>query len=147
MLLLDTNHCSAILNGVPTVLNRLAEHPEDSITICSIIMGELIHMAAQSERQRTNFQCVQALIDPTIVHPIDEDTAKIYGQLKAAVFDRYAPKDRKQRRRTSIGNLGIGDNDLWIAATAIQHHLTLVTADHDFARLQPLSDLAIDTWL
>jgi tRNA(fMet)-specific endonuclease VapC len=42
-------------------------------------------------------------------------TAEIYGTLKAAVFDRYAPKDRTQRRRTNITQLGIGENDLWIA--------------------------------
>jgi tRNA(fMet)-specific endonuclease VapC len=61
--------------------------------------------------------------------PIDQITAEIYGNLKAAVFDRYAPKDKAQRRRTSITQLGMGENDLWIAAVALQHQLTLLTTD------------------
>lgn len=35
--------------------------------------------------------------------------------------------------------LQITENDLWIAATAITHELTLVAADSDFARLQKAS--------
>jgi len=145
--LLDTNHCSAIVEGVPTVTARIAENSRASLAISAIIAGELSNMAARSERQRQNFERVRLFISQTFTYPITEDTAEIYSDLKAAVFDRYAPKDRKQRRRTTIDNLGIGENDLWIAATAIQHGLTLVTADRDFARLQPLCDLTLDPWL
>jgi predicted nucleic acid-binding protein len=33
----------------------------------------------------------------------------------------------------------LGENDAWLAATALAHGFTLVTADHDFARVPRLS--------
>jgi len=43
--------------------------------------------------------------------------------------------------------LGFQENDLWIAAVAQRHGLTLVTADSDFARLSRLSNMAVENWL
>ncbi|MGD1901551.1 MAG: type II toxin-antitoxin system VapC family toxin [Geitlerinemataceae cyanobacterium] len=147
MFLLDTNICSAVINCVPAAIASFEEYSDSSIALSATVMGELIDMAARSERQGANFQQIWTFLDAFVIHPIDAETAEIYGQLKAAVFDRYAPKDRKQRRRTKLESLGIGDNDLWIAATALQHRLTLITADRDFDRLAPLCNLTIDTWL
>ena len=80
-------------------------------------------------------------------HSLTETTAEIYGNLKAAVFDRYAPKDKTQRRRTSITQLGIGENDLWIAAVALQHQLTLLTTDQDFLRIQAVQSFDLESWV
>jgi tRNA(fMet)-specific endonuclease VapC len=63
-----------------------------------------------------------------------------------ALFDRYAPKDRASRRRTTITQLGIGENDLWIAAVALQHQLTLVTTDQDFQRIQSVQPFDLESW-
>jgi tRNA(fMet)-specific endonuclease VapC len=147
MFLLDTNHCIYAMLGDIRIQATLDQTVDTDLATCSVVVGELVHMVESSHDREANRHKLEDVLSGLTIHPIDEDTAEIYGQLKAAVFDRYAPKDRKQRRRTTIENLGIGDNDLWIAAIAIQHHLTLVTADRDFARLQPLSDLAIATWL
>ncbi len=38
-------------------------------------------------------------------------------------------------------------NDLWIAATAIQHRLILVTADRDFERIQQITNLQFESWI
>jgi tRNA(fMet)-specific endonuclease VapC len=81
------------------------------------------------------------------IYPIDQTTAEIYGNLKAAVFDRYAPKDKTQRRRTSITQLGIGENDLWIAAVALQHQLILLTTDRDFLRIQAIQSFGLESWV
>lgn len=35
-------------------------------------------------------------------------------------------------KRTQIQEIGIGENDLWIAATALRHSLIIVTSDSDF---------------
>jgi tRNA(fMet)-specific endonuclease VapC len=81
------------------------------------------------------------------IYPIDSETANIYGKLKAAVFDKFAPKDKSKRRQFTIQNIGFGENDLWIAATAIQHSLTIITADRDFQRIQEVQPLILDSWL
>ena len=43
--------------------------------------------------------------------------------------------------------LGIGENDLWIAAVAIQHQLTLATADRDFQRIQSVQSFELESWI
>ena len=50
----------------------------------------------------------------------------IYAKLKAKIMDKFAPKERNKRRKTKITDLGIGENDLWIAATAIENNLIVV---------------------
>ena len=141
MFLLDTNHCSGIILENPQILARLSSLGETPISTCTIVMGELIDMAARSRRRQENLARVRRFTDRLYIYPIDTDTAEIYGDLKAGFFDRYAPKDRKQRRRTTIEQLGISDNDLWIASVVIQHQLILVTGDRDFQRLQPVRSL------
>ncbi|GAB1539734.1 hypothetical protein NUACC21_24010 [Scytonema sp. NUACC21] len=78
---------------------------------------------------------------------IDEETAIFYSQLKAAVFNQFAPKDKSKRRSTSVGDLGFDDHDLWIAATAIQHNLILVSVDSDFVRIQQAQSFLLESWL
>jgi tRNA(fMet)-specific endonuclease VapC len=60
---------------------------------------------------------------------------------------QFGPKERAKRRRTKIQDLGFGDNDLWIAATAIHHNLTLISTDSDFTRIKQVCDLNIESWL
>ncbi|MCC5644109.1 hypothetical protein LC607_14355 [Nostoc sp. CHAB 5824] len=48
------------------------------------------------------------------------------------MFNQFAPKEKSKRRKTKITDLGFGENDLWIAAIALQQNLTIVSADSDF---------------
>jgi tRNA(fMet)-specific endonuclease VapC len=147
MVLLDTNHCSYAILGNTQVLERLANLGDEPIATCSIVKGELIDMAARSQQRQANLALIQRFLLGLYIYPIDETTAEIYGNLKASVFDRYAPKDKAQRRRTNITQLGIGENDLWIAAIAIQHQLTLVTAYQDFQRIQAVQAFDLESWI
>lgn len=147
MFLLDTNHCSGLLMGNPTLLEQLRTLGDPPLSSCTIVVGELVDMAARSRDRQTNLTRVQQFFSGLHIYLCDPDTAEIYGILKADFFRRYGPKDKKQRRRTTINQLGIGDNDLWIAAIALQHNLILVTADSDFQRLQTLQPLQIESWL
>ena len=146
MFLLDTNHCSYALLGNTQILDRLANLGDESIATCTIVKGELIDMAARSQQRQANLALIQRFLLGLYIYPIDETTAEIYGNLKVAVLDRYAPKDKAQRRRTNMTQLGIGENDLWIAAVVIQHQLTLVTADRDFQRIQSVQSFELESW-
>jgi tRNA(fMet)-specific endonuclease VapC len=147
MFLLDTNHCSYAILGNTQILDRLANLGNASISTCTIVQGELIDMAARSQQRQTNLALIQRLLLGFYIYPIDPTTAEIYGNFKAAVFDRYAPKDKAQRRRINITQLGIGENDLWIAAVALQHQLTLLTTDRDFQRIQLVQPFDIESWV
>ncbi len=67
---------------------------------------------------------------------IDIHTANKYGELRALLFEKHAPKKRKSGLRPeqlinpiTSREIGIQENDLWIAAQAITRNLTLVTND------------------
>jgi tRNA(fMet)-specific endonuclease VapC len=147
MYLLDTNHCSrAILNN-PSILNRLSQLADASITTCVIVQGELVDMAERSQQRASNFALIQRFLQGLYIYEIDEAVATTYGHLKASLFNQFAPKEKSKRRKTKIQDLGFDDNDLWIAATAIHHNLTIVSSDSDFQRIQPIAPLSLEFWL
>lgn len=147
MYLLDTNHCSYIINDNPNVIATLQSRSGREIGISIITYGELLYMTEKSERKDKNLVVVQAFLMGVDLYFIDEETAILYSQLKAAVFHQFAPKDKSKRRSTSVGDLGFDDHDLWIAATAIQHNLILVSADSDFSRIHQAQPFPLESWL
>ena len=147
MYLLDTNHCSRLILGDVNLILRLSEIPRDRIYTCAIVAGELINMAEQSQQRAQNILLVKNFLNGIYIHAIDSGTADMYGNLKATVFDKFAPRDKNKRRKFTVQNIGFGENDLWIAATAIQHNLTIITADRDFQRIQEVHPLTLDPWM
>ncbi|WP_058999766.1 type II toxin-antitoxin system VapC family toxin [Leptolyngbya sp. NIES-2104] len=146
MYLLDTNHCSFILRREPSVIQRLDELGFVQIMTSVITQGELIYMAENSERREYNLGCVDAFLETIRVFNIDGATSKIYGRLKADLINQFASKEKRQRRRTKITDIGFDDNDVWIAAVALQHNLTIVSSDSDFQRLQSMCGLSLEVW-
>jgi tRNA(fMet)-specific endonuclease VapC len=80
------------------------------------------------------------------VIPVSSAVAKEYGGLKAALLRRFGPRERAKRRDFDLAKLGFGDNDLWIAATALDRGAILVSADPDFTRISEVVELAIEDW-
>ena len=146
MYLLDTNHCSAVILGEPNVIRRVTEVGLN-ITTCVIVQGELTYMMENSAQKETNLARLVEFIQDIGMYRVTEDTATIYGQLKAALMREFAPKEKSKRRKTKITDLGFGENDLWIAAIALQHNLTIVSTDGDFQRIQQVRALSIESWL
>jgi tRNA(fMet)-specific endonuclease VapC len=147
MYLLDTNHCSQAILGNTNVLRRLEYIENSVITTCAIVQGELIDMAERSQRKESNLVLINRFLTGIYIHNVDGFTATIYGQLKAALFNQFAPKEKSKRRKTKITDLGFDENDLWIAAVALQHDLTVVSADSDFQRIQQVRTLSVESWL
>jgi len=80
------------------------------------------------------------------VYPVDNETADIYGNLKASILDRFRPKEKAKRRKAKMEKLGFSENDLWIAAIAKRHGFILVSSDSDFERIRQVADLSIEAW-
>jgi len=148
MYLLDTNHCSRAILKDTQVLNYLREINNNIVSICVITQGELVDMAERSQRKQSNLALVKNFLAGIYIYPIDEITAIKYGQLKASIFKQFAPKEKSKRRKTKMINLGFGENDLWIAAVALQHNLIVVSSDSDFQRIKEVEKaLVVESWV
>jgi tRNA(fMet)-specific endonuclease VapC len=144
MYLLDTTHCLKLFKGV--IEEKLSSLEESVIAISVITRGELIFGVYKSERVNENMAEVKNFLRLLDIYMVDETTAEIYGEIKNTLLDRFGPKDRSKRRNVKIQSLGFQDNDLWIAATAIQHRLVLVSADKHIQRLQGIHALKVESW-
>lgn len=90
MYLIDTNHCSLAILGNVNILSSLAEVENSLVSTCVIVQGELIDMAARSQKQQISLALVRNFITGIYIYNIDQQTANIYGQLKAALFNQFA---------------------------------------------------------
>jgi tRNA(fMet)-specific endonuclease VapC len=147
MYLLDTNHFSRLILGDPIIRQRIAEVGESEIAISIITQGELLYMAYNSEQQQQNLERVRTYLADVDLYFINEAIAEIYGQFKAELIRHFGPKERQKRRRTRIEAIGISDNDLWIACTAIHHSLIVISADSDFTRMNAVRAFPVESWL
>jgi tRNA(fMet)-specific endonuclease VapC len=124
--LLDTNIVIALLEGEAAVQDQLSQ--ADEVFVSSIALGELYFGAGKSGRPQANRARVDEFARDSVVMGCDTDIARRYGEVKNALRLRGRP---------------IPENDIWIAAVALQHGLTLVTRDEHFNKVD---GLAVEVW-
>jgi tRNA(fMet)-specific endonuclease VapC len=146
MYLLDTTHCIALFNNKPNIVQKLNALEKLRVSTSVIVRGELFFGVYKAERFIENMQQIKSFLDYIKVYLIDEETSEIYGKLKNAILDRFGPMDKSKRRNITVESLGFRDNDVWIASTAIQHGLILVSADSDLLRLNGIESLIVENW-
>ena len=146
MYLLDTNHCSRLLDGNEAIASKLRKHGNRGIATCVIVRGELAFMAEKSDQREYNRVRVHNFLQTIQIYEIDNETADMYGQIKAAILDRFGPREKAKRRQARTDKLGVSENDLWIAAIAQRFELTVVSADGDFERISAAAPLRLETW-
>lgn len=122
------------------VARREALPPDAPIFISAVTLGEIEYgyqcQEPRDEKRELEFRTFVWNKNPLVL-AVDQHTAEPYGKLRAAIFERFAPKElrRKIKRpcqltdKASATSLDIDENDLWIAAQAIQYNLVLVTND------------------
>lgn len=146
MYLLDTNHCSRLIDGDPLIIKRLQELDDVLITTCVIVQGELSFMVERSRQKEANQKKVMNFLQDIEVCPVDKESANIYGKMKASLFDSFGPKEKSKRDKIRLEELGVGENDLWIAAIAKRYRFIVVSADSDFDRIKEIEDLPLECW-
>lgn len=124
-LLLDTNVLVAIINGDP-VFVALIETAEQ-VYVPSVVLGELYFGAFNSSRREQNVARVDSISRDRSILFCDQGTARVYGQVK------HEPRCKGRP---------IPENDLWIAAIAAQHDLTLVSRDDHFNHIDQIRRLS-----
>lgn len=146
MYLLDTNHCSLLMEGNAVLQEKMRQNAGVLVATCIFVEAELLFMAYNSQQREANLVRVQTFLNAIRVYGVDQQTAHYYARLKADFMALYGPKEKSKRRRTKIEQLGVGENDLWIAAIALRHGLTVVSIDSDFPRLQTVEPFPLEDW-
>jgi tRNA(fMet)-specific endonuclease VapC len=123
-ILLDTNAYSAFKRNVPDAIEIIRYAPV--IGINSIVLGELLSGFAVGKREAINRQELKEFLGSKRVRlfTVDESTAEYY----AIIYRNLRQKGQQ-----------IPTNDLWIAATALQHGLAVFTYDGHFQYVDGLN--------
>lgn len=124
--LLDTNVAIAILNGEIPLEERLGTDRE--IFLNATVSGELYFGAENSARVEENRSRIRRLARSCPVIVCDQETGRHYAIIRKLLLSKGQP---------------IPENDIWIAASARQHGLTLVSRDQHF---DYVDDLAVEFW-
>jgi tRNA(fMet)-specific endonuclease VapC len=124
--LLDTNVAIRVLNREVDLEARRGSGLE--AFLCPTVVGELLFGAEKSGRPEANRARVLGLVELCPLVAQDFETARRYAALKAALHRRGRP---------------LPENDLWIAASALQHDLILATRDGHF---ESVEDLRVEAW-
>lgn len=123
--LLDTNAAIAILSYDSAILAFLSTLEQVYVPI--ICVGELYFGVENSRQADENRKRVDAFVGERRILMCDEETAREYGKLQTILRRRGRP---------------LPQNDIWIAAIALQHQLSLITRDAHFKEIDGLNLLA-----
>ncbi len=124
--LVDTNILVAALNDEKMVQIHLDE--ADQVWLCAPVLAELFFGARKSGRGESNLRRVENLAIKYSVLNCDAETARTFGLIK---------------NQLRMSGKPIPENDVWIAAIALQGDLTLVTRDAHFGAV---ADLKTESW-
>ncbi len=121
--LLDTSAYAAFKTNNDVVV-EIVRHV-DSLSFNSIILGELLGGFAHGSKEEQNRkELAQFINNPRItIFSITENTAKYYAIIYANLRKKGLP---------------IPTNDIWIAATALEHGLMLCSFDKHFLQIEGL---------
>jgi tRNA(fMet)-specific endonuclease VapC len=120
--LLDTNIVIALWANDATVTSQLAAVQEVFVPI--IVLGELYYGAQKSAWSTKNIARIDEFAARSSILLCDIATTQQYGEIKNLLRTKGRP---------------IPENDLWIAALALQYSLTLATRDDHFSYINGLT--------
>ena len=110
--LIDTDWTVSFLTGHMPTVERLRDMRSEGVALSIISLAELYEGVTYSRDPARSEQRLTDFLETVTLLGIDEDTCKLFG---------------RERGRLRTGGKLIGDFDLLIGATALQHDLTLLT--------------------
>jgi tRNA(fMet)-specific endonuclease VapC len=117
----DTSVAVAHLRGIQLVTERFA--PFDALFLPIVALGELLCGVHKSVRAEENLSSLQSWLRTVTLLTLTEATADRYAVIKNELAKAGTP---------------IPENDVWIAAHAMEHGLPLATRDEHFYRINGL---------
>ncbi|OHB32369.1 MAG: plasmid maintenance protein [Phenylobacterium sp. RIFCSPHIGHO2_01_FULL_70_10] len=128
--LLDTNLCIRVLRDRPQAVRERFNLEAEGLCISTIVLTELLHGAAKSDRPEHNRREVERFAARLSVLPFDEAAADHAADIRAVL---------ERQGRT------IGGYDLLIAGHARSRGLTVVTGN--LAEFERVEGLRCEDWL
>ena len=122
-ILLDTNAYAAFKRGDPAVVAILRHAP--TLLLSATVLGELLGGFAAGRKESVNrAELAQFIGTPRVrVVSVTAATADLYGLIYAALRRKGRP---------------IPTNDLWIAASSLEHGAALLSLDAHFQAIEGL---------
>lgn len=124
--LIDTNAIVKLLARDPSLRWKMGHNFRCWISFATV--GELFAGAHQSNRRAENISEIEHLCTEIPVVSWDFQISDEYGRVHASLRRKGKP---------------IPQNDVWIAATALRHGMTLITLDKHFSFVE---HLPIEVW-
>ncbi|MFO0863517.1 MAG: PIN domain-containing protein [Gemmataceae bacterium] len=153
--LLDTQIVCYLFDEAAPEHANVKEHyrrvpAENQLFISSITIGEIAFGHAKADgADLQKQQKLQEWLKFTFPFIIDvtKVTAPYYGEIRGNLFRKFAPKGKGRRPESCYDpatskELGIQENDLWIASQAYEKNLCLVTNDK-MNRIQEVTESLI----
>lgn len=125
-ILVDTSAYSAFMRGNPDVVS--ATRRADEIVLTPVVLAELRAGFLRGRWKAKNEMELSSFLDSpkVITVPIDEESAERYAVIIASLWEAGTP---------------VPTNDIWIAASAMQHGLRVLTTD---AHYRLISQVVVD---
>lgn len=120
--LLDSNIVIDIFRGDQTAIARVKAIK--TVYVPVIVIGELYYGANKSNQTPKRLLEIEQLERMVIIMDVTKSTARVYGEIKDQLRIKGKP---------------IPENDVWIAAIAKEHDLTLLTRDKHFDNLDGIA--------
>ena len=119
-MLLDTSAYSAFLRGHEEI--RATVRTNEEIFLNSIVVGELMAEFIKGGRRKKNEDELRRfLMSPRVsLLDVSEETAERYAVILNSLWQAGSP---------------IPTNDIWIAASAMEHGLRVVTTDEHYDKI------------
>ncbi len=119
--LLDTNIVIDIFRKNNKTIDKLIKIKQ--LNISAVVLGELIYGAENSSNKEKHLSQITEFSKSCSVLPITESTSEMYGKIKSELKKIGKP---------------IPENDIWIAANAIEHGYTLLSNDKHLKLIEGL---------
>ena len=124
--LLDTNIVIEVFDGNTVIADKINQLSE--FYISAVVLGELYIGINRVTNKAKHLKKLNEFLKLCVVINIDSATATYYGKIIADLYKKGKP---------------LPVNDVWIAASVIQHKFTLVTRDNHF---NEIAGLNIKSW-
>jgi tRNA(fMet)-specific endonuclease VapC len=124
--LLDSNIIISLFKGDKKTTKWLLN--AESVFVPYVVIGELYYGAYKSGQKKSNMKKIDDFISFSSILNSTADTSKLYGFIKNQLKTQGKP---------------MPENDIWIAALAIQYGVTLITRDNHFNNVK---NLPVEIW-